>query len=81
VLGVFLVGVFLKWVSEPPALIGMLASCLAMIYIRFATNLAWTWYVFVGSAITLIVSALASVAFTPAPESRQDELAPSGAEE
>jgi hypothetical protein len=29
----------------------------------------------------LIVSALASVAFTPAPESRQDELAPSGAEE
>ena len=81
VLGVFLVGVFLKWVSEPPALIGMLASCLAMIYIRFATNLAWTWYVFVGSAITLIVAALASVAFTPAPESRQDELAPSGAEE
>jgi len=81
VLGVFLVGVFLKWVSEPPALIGMLASCLAMIYIRFATNLAWTWYVFVGSAITLIVSALASVAFTPAPASRQDELAPSGAEE
>jgi solute:Na+ symporter, SSS family len=81
VLGVFLVGVFLKWVSEPPALIGMVVSCIAMIYIRFATNLAWTWYVFVGSAITLIVAGLASLAFTSAPASRQDELAPSGAEE
>ncbi len=38
VLGVFLVGVFLKRVSEPPALIGMLASMAAMIYIRFATR-------------------------------------------
>jgi SSS family transporter len=76
VLGVFLVGVFLKRVSEPPALIGMLASCAVMIYIRFGTSIAWTWYVFIGSAITLVVAGLASFAFAPAPASKQDQLAP-----
>lgn len=81
VLGVFLVGVFLRRVSEPPALIGMLVSCLAMLYIRFATNIAWTWYVFIGSVITLIAAWLAGFAFSAAPASRQDELAPTGAAE
>ena len=76
VLGVFLVGVFLRRISEPPALIGMLVSCVAMLYIRFATNVAWTWYVFFGSIITLVVSWLASFAFADAPESRRGELAP-----
>lgn len=75
VLGVFLVGVFLKRVSEPPALIGMLASMAAMIYIRFATNIAWTWYVFIGSLITLIAAWLASFAFSAAPASRSQQLA------
>jgi SSS family transporter len=76
VLGVFLVGAFLRRVSEPPALIGMLASVVVMLYIFFATKIAWTWYVFIGSAITLIVAGLASFAFAPAPPAKQDELAP-----
>ena len=80
VLGVFLVGVFLKRVSEPPALIGMLASMAGMIYIRFATNIAWTWYVFIGSVITLIVAWLASFAFAVAPASRSQQLAVSPTE-
>jgi hypothetical protein len=63
-------------VSQPPALIGMLASSVAMLYIRFATNVAWTWYVFIGSVITLVVAWLASFAFAPAPRSRRDELSP-----
>ena len=75
ILGVFLVGVFLRRVSQTPALIGMLASGAVMLYIYFATRIAWTWYVFIGSVITLIVAWLASLAFAPAPESRQDELA------
>jgi SSS family transporter len=75
VLGVFLVGVFLKRVSEPPALIGMLVSMAAMIYIRFATNIAWTWYVFIGSLITLVAAWLASFAFSAAPASRSQQLA------
>lgn len=81
ILGVFLVGVFLRRVSQPPALIGMLASSAFMLYIYFATRIAWTWYVFIGSGVTLIVAWLASLAFAPAPESRQDELAPRGAAE
>lgn len=80
VLGVFLVGVFLKRVSEPPALIGMLTSMAAMIYIRFATGIAWTWYVLIGSLITLGVAWLASFAFAAAPASRSQHLAVSPTE-
>jgi solute:Na+ symporter, SSS family len=79
VLGVFLVGTFLRRVSQPPALIGMLASIVTMLYIFFATKIAWTWYVFIGSAVTLVVSWLASLAFAPAPDSRRNQLAPGGA--
>ena len=79
VLGIFLVGTLLRRVSEPPALIGMLASCAVMLYVRFATPLAWTWYVLLGSAVTFLVAWLASFAFAPAPVERRDELAPSGA--
>ena len=76
VLGVFLVGTFLRRVSQPPALIGMLASIAAMLYVFFATKIAWTWYVLLGSLITLVVAWVASFAFSPAPESMRDELSP-----
>ena len=76
VLGVFLVGTFLRRVSEPPALIGMMTSMAVMLYVFLATKIAWTWYVFIGSAITLIVAGLASFAFAPAPSAMQDQLAP-----
>ncbi|HKZ78103.1 MAG TPA: sodium:solute symporter [Pyrinomonadaceae bacterium] len=79
VLGVFLVGTFLRRVSQPPALIGMLASIVAMLYIFFMTRIAWTWYVFIGSAITVGAAGLASLAFAPAPPNRRDELAPGSA--
>jgi SSS family solute:Na+ symporter len=78
VLGVFLVGTFLRRVSEPPALIGMLASVLVMLYVYFGTKIAWTWYVLIGSLITFTVSWTASFAFAPAPKNRRDELAPGG---
>lgn len=60
ILGVFLVGAFLKRVTQTPALIGMGASILVMLYIRFATPVAYTWYVLIGSAITFLVAWLAS---------------------
>jgi len=78
VLGVFLVGTFLRRVSEPPALIGMLASMLVMLYIRFWTPIAWTWYVLIGSLITLLVAWLAGFAFPPATREQRDELSRSG---
>jgi SSS family transporter len=76
VLGVFLVGTFLRRVSEPPALIGMLTSMLLMIYIRFWTPIAWTWYVLIGSLITFLVAWLAGFAFPPASSKQRDELSP-----
>ena len=76
VLGVFLVGTFLRRVSEPPALIAMLASMVVMLYIRFFTPIAWTWYVLIGSVITFVVAWLAGFAFAPAPRERRDELSP-----
>lgn len=66
ILGVFLVGTFLRRVSQPPALIGMLVSIGSMLYVYFATKIAWTWYVFLGSLITFVVAWAASFAFTPA---------------
>lgn len=68
VLGVFLVGSFLRRVSQTPALIGMLTSCAVMLYIFWSTNIAWTWYVLIGSSITFAVSWLASFAFAPRAE-------------
>ncbi|HEX6719610.1 MAG TPA: sodium:solute symporter [Pyrinomonadaceae bacterium] len=66
ILGVFLVGTFLRRVSQPPALIGMLVSIGAMLYVFFMTKIAWTWYVFLGSLITFVVAWAASFAFSPA---------------
>jgi Na+/proline symporter len=80
VLGVFLVGTFLRRVSEPPALLGMLASIFVMLYVRFYTPLAWTWYVLLGSGVTFVVAWLAGYAFAPAPPAQRDELAPGAAD-
>lgn len=63
ILGVFLVGTLLRRVSQPPALIGMIVSIGSMLYIFLATKIAWTWYVFIGSLITMLVAWLASFAW------------------
>jgi SSS family solute:Na+ symporter len=76
VLGVFLVGTFLRRVSEPPALIGMLASIVVMLYVRFYTPIGWTWYVLIGSVVTFVVAWLAGFAFPPATSAQRDELSP-----
>jgi SSS family transporter len=79
VLGVFLVGTFLRRVSEPPALIGMAASITVMVCIYTLTPIAWTWYGVIGSGVTFLVAWAVSFAFAPAPKERRDELAPGGA--
>ena len=81
VLGAFLVGTFLRRVSQTPALIGMIASICAMLYVFLATKIAWTWYVLMGSAITMLVAWISSFAFSPAPASMRDELAPAAVSE
>jgi solute:Na+ symporter, SSS family len=81
VLGVFLVGTFLRRVSEPPALIGMATSIAVMLYVYFGTKIAWTWYGVIGSVVTFLVAWAVSYAFAPAPKDKRDELAPGGAVE
>ena len=75
ILGVFLVGTFLRRVSQPAALVGMLASIGVMLYIFFVrTEIAWTWYVLIGSFITFVVAFLASFVFRPAPVEVSNEI-------
>lgn len=68
VLGVFLVGTFLKRAKENHALAGMLASTALMIYILLAFNglvsgpkIAWPWYALIGSITTFAVAYIASL--------------------
>ncbi|HXF43182.1 MAG TPA: sodium:solute symporter, partial [Pyrinomonadaceae bacterium] len=61
VLGVFLVGTLLKRASEIHALAGMLVSTSVMLYILLATPIAWPWYAFIGSAITILVAFASSL--------------------
>jgi solute:Na+ symporter, SSS family len=61
ILGVFLIGTFLKKTREIHALIGMAASILLMLYILLQTKIAWTWYALIGSLTTFIVAYLASL--------------------
>ena len=82
ILGVFLVGTFLRRVTQPAALTGMLVSIGVMLYIFIVrTEIVWTWYVCIGSLVTFVVAWLASFAFRPAPEEIADELSPAGATE
>jgi Na+/proline symporter len=75
ILGVFLVGTLLRRVSQPAALIGMIASIGVMLYIFLVqTRIVWTWYVLIGSTITFVVAWVASFAFRPAPAEVVDEL-------
>jgi len=71
VLGVFLVGTFMKRAREIHALTGMLASSALMIYILLAFNgfvpgprIAWPWYALIGSITTFLVAWLASLIFS-----------------
>ncbi len=64
VLGVFLVGSFIKRATEIPALIGMLVSIALMFYIRFATPIAFPWYVLIGSVTTFVVAWIATMLLT-----------------
>lgn len=62
ILGVFLVGTILRKVSEIPALIGMLMGLTVALYFFFRTEVAWTWYVLIGSSITFITAWVTSYA-------------------
>jgi Na+/proline symporter len=56
ILGVFLVGAFVKNAREIHALFGMIASIALMLYVLFGTSIAWPWYAMIGSLTTVTVA-------------------------
>lgn len=59
-LGVFLLGVLTKRTTEPAAMAGMAAGLAVMLYVRLGTNIAWTWYVLIGTSVTFLAALAAS---------------------
>ncbi|HTC36535.1 MAG TPA: sodium:solute symporter [Bryobacteraceae bacterium] len=51
-LGVFLLGLLTKRVQQTSAMIAMIMGLALMIYVRFATTIAFTWYVVIGTGAT-----------------------------
>jgi solute:Na+ symporter, SSS family len=62
-LGVFLLGLLTRRASEKGAIIGMLCGLALNVYIWIwaPTQIAWTWYVTLGSITTFVVGYLASL--------------------
>ena len=68
ILGVFLVGAFLKRAGQTHALAGMIVSIFVMTYILLAANgfvpgpvIAWPWFALIGSSITVVVAFIATL--------------------
>jgi SSS family transporter len=59
-LGVFLLGLLTKKVGEKAAMVGMSCGLALLLYVKFQTQIAWTWYVLLGSSCTFLVAWAAS---------------------
>ena len=64
ILGVFLVGTFVKRANQTCALVGMITSIALMLYIYFGTKIAFPWYPVIGSLTTLAVAYFTSLLIT-----------------
>jgi SSS family solute:Na+ symporter len=64
ILGVFLVGTFIKRANQTSALIAMITSICLMLYVYKYTPIAFPWYPVIGSLTTLVVAGLASLVFS-----------------
>lgn len=62
VLGAFLVGVLTRRVGSRAMLVGMGSGVAVLIWVWWTAATAWTWYAFVGSAVTYSVAYMASFA-------------------
>jgi len=65
-LGVFLLGILTRRVGEKAAMAGMMAGFVVMIYVKFFTPIAWTWYVVIGTSATFLAGLLMSRAWKEA---------------
>jgi SSS family transporter len=60
-LGVFLLGLLTRNVGETSAIVGMCAGLFVMLYVKFGTSIAWTWYVLIGTSVTFAAALMAHV--------------------
>jgi SSS family transporter len=63
ILGVFLLGILTRHVSQKAALVGLVGGLAIMTGIKFGTTLAWPWFTIVGSSATFGLGLMASVLF------------------
>jgi solute:Na+ symporter, SSS family len=54
-LGVFLLGLLTQRANEAGAICGMFSGLAVMLYVRFFTPIAFTWYVLIGTSVTFAV--------------------------
>lgn len=66
-LGVFLLGLLTKRTQENAAMAGMTVGFFLMLYVKFYTPIAWTWYVLIGTSVTFGVAYLLSFVLPAAP--------------
>ena len=60
-LGVFLLGLLTKRVQETAAMIAMCAGLAVMLWVKFGTDIAWTWYVLIGTSVTFVTGVASSL--------------------
>ena len=74
-LGLFMVGFFLPWVSAPAVFWGALTTQLLIIAAFFSLDIGYLWYNLIGSVLCMALSAALQVAFRT-PPSLADATAP-----
>ena len=62
-LGVFALGVLTRRVGENAGIAGMAAGFAVILFVRFGTSIAWTWYVVIGATVTFGFAVLCSSVF------------------
>jgi len=62
-LGVFLLGVLTRRANSRGAMIGMLCGFTTELYLWLGTRVPWTWYVMIGTVVTVMVGYLLSYLF------------------
>lgn len=60
-LGVFLLGVLTKRVGESAAIAGVVVGLTVMLYVKFETHIAFTWWVAIGACSTFLGGSAASL--------------------
>lgn len=60
-LGVFLLGVLTRRVGERDAMAGVVAGLAGVLWVRFETRIAFTWWVLIGTTVTFLTGLAASL--------------------